>query len=270
MLRMFIIKLLLILMEKSHVDNQITMDDPISEIVDVELRNSFDDISIEPNFEINKMVILKYVSKIINNELEICSMENHNIECHFDGSIGNNCTICNTKICSVRGCIKEMNGCFLACSTSGITDDCVKDHIIFCYTCSHTNLSPLGNLSDFYKQYSAKKVHRNVNKSKSMIENIADKIAIGWTISSTANHSCVTQLFAVQNRCLECFIEYIYVPKNGTLIHKNSKCNYTLPHYFLCENCTSKLMPFFYERTVYTYFKKTLSSPLAQMLISYL
>jgi hypothetical protein len=248
----------------------ITMDDTIPETDDIILCNSSDMLP-EPDYTKNSELIMEHISKIIDCELEICCMENHNMECHFDGSITNKCSICDTIVYKGYCPLKmEMNGCFLAYSTFETTDKCNKDHIIFCYTCSHINLTSLGSLDDFYKQHSEKKIHREINKGKTMIENIADKIANGWIISDTSDHECVAPMFAVSNRCLQCFVRFIRAPDRGSIIHQYHKCNYQLPHFFFCGICMETLMPFFYGTTVFTHFRKILTQPLAQMLLAYL
>lgn len=217
------------------------------------------------------VVILAHIAKIIANELQICPMSNHNTKCHFDGSIQSRCSICDVIILSEnRPCTKEMDGCFLAYSICGVTDQCSKEHINFCYTCSHIELVAEKSLDDFYQQYATKTIQREINKSKTMIENVADKIANGWIISNAINHGCTTQLFAVWNRCLECFDRYNNAPKHGFMIHQYPICNYTQPHYFLCGYCMDRLMPSFYEKTVFVHLSNRLSGSLARLLISFL
>jgi len=236
------------------------------------LCGSFDDMSIAQNDDNFKIIISEYMSKITNGELEICCMEDHNVACHFGGYVANKCSICNDVIyAGIVPCKKEMDGCLLTYSTYASSDNCNKDHTIFCYTCSHLNISNENSLMDFYQKYLENKVQREINKGKTMLDNLSDKIVAGWIISKMSDHhECAVKIFSVSNRCLKCFDKYIYVPKDGFMIHQNIKCNYTLPHFFVCSTCMNQLHSFFYSRLVFYHFKKIISAPLAQMLIQFL
>lgn len=216
--------------------------------------------------------ITSVIQDVVDKGYNICKIEDHNTDCHFDASISNECYACRRTIVRNRELReRELRGCLLVYTTAGTSDRCNKVHFVFCHTCIFLGLPLYSSLYDFYGNYCKTHVQRETNKGKTFVDMIAEKINSGWMISQIANHhECADKIFCVKTRCLLCFMEYSSAPRNGYLIHQRRKCNYTEQHFFYCATCMNKLYPFFYNYVVHDHFKTVLSPSLAQNLVEYL